>query len=50
MSMYHIFYIKQMKLEVVQPIYVQKIMNSGNVRWLATEQVDILDKQYIWIK
>ena len=33
MSMYHKFYIKQMnlQLEVVQPIYVQKITIFGHV-------------------
>ena len=43
MSMYHKFYIKQMnlELEVVQPIYVQKITIFRYVRRLAIEDVNI---------
>ena len=38
MNTYHKFYIKQinLELEVVQPIYVQKIM-IGHVGWLTIE-------------
>ena len=30
-----------LELEVVQPIYIQKIMNFGHVGWLVIEDVDI---------
>ena len=43
MRMYHKFYIKliNLDLEVVQPIYVQKITNFGNVGMLNIKDVDI---------